>query len=57
MCDTDTIREVKEKKSKEEGVNVDDVDLTHGGRRLGDDQQWGQTDAFGYYVEIYMYKR
>ena len=57
MCETDTIREVKEKKSKEEGVNVDDVDLTHGGRRLGDDQQWGQTDAFGYYVEIYMYKR
>ena len=56
MCETDTIREVKEKKSKAEGVNVDDVDLTHGGRRLDDDQQWVQTDAFGY-VEIYMYKR
>ena len=58
VCDTDTIREVKEKKSKEEGVNVDDVDLTHGGRRLDDDQQWGQIDVFLYYVEyLYMYKR
>ena len=56
VCETDTIRGVKEKKSKEEGVNVDDVDLTYGGRRLDDDQQWWQTDAFGY-VKIYMYKR
>ena len=54
LLNTDTIREVKEKKSKEEGVDVDGVDLAHDGRRLDDDQQWWQT---GVYSDIYMYRR
>ena len=58
VWDTDTTREVKEKKSKEEGVDVDDVDLTHRGTRLDDDQPWWQTDVFFYYsAHISMYKR
>ena len=57
MLDTDTIREVKERKSKTEGVDVDDVDLTHRGRRLDDDQQWWRTDIFDSMSGIYMYKR
>ena len=52
------VREMKERQSKEEGVDVDDVDLTHQGTRLDDDQQWWQTDVFSYYdVYIHVYKR
>ena len=57
MWDTDTLKEVKEKKSKEEGVAVNDVDLTHEGTRLDDDQQWWQTNALHSLHDIYMYKR
>ena len=49
------VREVKERKSKEEGVDADDVDLVDGfhGTRLDDDGQWWQTNN----VVLYMFKR
>ena len=58
VWDTENVCQVKERKSKDEGVDADDVDLTHEGKRVDDNQQWSQTDAFRYFrMEIYMYKR
>ena len=59
MWDNDTVREVKESKSNEEGVDADDVDLALEGKRMDDNHQWQQTNVFddADFRWIYMYRR
>ena len=54
VWDTGAVKEVKEKKSEEEGVDVDDMDIVLQGRRLDEDQQWWQAGVFDYaYFDMY----
>ena len=56
--DYSTVKELKERKSKKEGLDVTAVDLVHEGKRMDDDKQWWETGAFDVYdFTIYMYSR
>ena len=59
--DTTRVRAVKERASKQEGVDVDDADFVHKGTKLDDDHPWWQTGVFDdrnrQFSEIYMYRR
>ena len=53
VMDTDMVREVTEKKIKEKGGEVEDVDVVCEGARLDVDQQWWQTSGNIRYIDIY----